>query len=75
MRLPFLGIFLALADDSFVLSTHREIGSYFKEVSVSHWLVTGYNLGYSVALPAVSVKDYPLIQMPCAIYANLVYCV
>lgn len=57
MRKTLLGIFLALADDSFVLSTHGEIASHFSAMSVSHWLVTGYNLGYAVALPAVSGRS------------------
>lgn len=58
-----IGIFIAIADDSFVLSTHGEIASAFQALSVGHWLVTGYNLGYLVSLPAVSWKLFS----PCFI--------
>ncbi|KAJ5953450.1 major facilitator superfamily domain-containing protein [Penicillium verhagenii] len=46
-----LGVFLALADDSFVLSTHTEIASHFNHISLGSWLVTAYNLGYGMTLP------------------------
>ncbi|KAJ5927974.1 hypothetical protein N7466_006930 [Penicillium verhagenii] len=48
-----LGVFLALADDSFVLSTHTEIASHFNHISLGSWLVTAYNLGYGMTLPLV----------------------
>ncbi|KAJ5109745.1 transporter [Penicillium argentinense] len=50
-RIRLLGIFLAAADDSFVLVTHGEIGSHFKRVPLGPWLITVYNLGYMATLP------------------------
>lgn len=45
------GSFLATADETFVLTTAREIAESFQKGSSSMWLITGYNMGYSMALP------------------------
>ena len=47
------GVFLANADTSLVVATHGSIALEFNSFSSSPWLLTGYTLGYSVALPAV----------------------
>ncbi|OBT67636.1 hypothetical protein VE03_03825 [Pseudogymnoascus sp. 23342-1-I1] len=52
------GVFLAQADDSFVLSTHGEIASHFQRLSLGPWLVTAYNLGCCVALPMYGRLSY-----------------
>ncbi|KAI9791588.1 MAG: hypothetical protein M1816_003674 [Peltula sp. TS41687] len=48
------GVFLANADDSFVIATYDTIASHYQQVSDAPWLLTAYNLGYLVALPVVS---------------------
>ncbi|CEJ60628.1 hypothetical protein PMG11_09197 [Penicillium brasilianum] len=46
-----LGIFIAYCDESFVIATHKEIAYSFGQISTSYWLVTGFNLGWAIALP------------------------
>ncbi|KAE8391149.1 major facilitator superfamily domain-containing protein [Aspergillus alliaceus] len=45
------GTFLAMADESFVLSNSEEIGGQFRQSSFGPWILCSYNLGYCVALP------------------------
>ena len=49
-----IGAFIANADTSFVIATYASIASEFGNVSRGPWLLVGYTLGYSVALPIVS---------------------
>ncbi|RDH24246.1 MFS general substrate transporter [Aspergillus niger ATCC 13496] len=47
-----LAIFIAyLGNESLVIATYDIIASEFHELSKASWLVTGYNLGYCIALP------------------------
>ncbi|KAE8315917.1 major facilitator superfamily domain-containing protein [Aspergillus transmontanensis] len=46
-----LGAFLAGADDSFFISTHDHIASSFGQLPLGSWLLTAYNMGYSIGLP------------------------
>lgn len=48
-----IGIFLAAADDSFVIATHGEIATDFKQVALGPWIVSAYNLGFIATLPLV----------------------
>lgn len=62
MNVPFvadvpLGVFVAGADQSFIMVTYEMIASHFGDVSDSAWVLSGYNLGYCVALPVVSKVD------------------
>ncbi|PKY07904.1 putative transporter [Aspergillus campestris IBT 28561] len=50
----FIGIFLAAADDSIVVSTWAAIASQFNRLSHGLWLVIAYNFGYCVSLPVYS---------------------
>ncbi|OJK05285.1 hypothetical protein ASPACDRAFT_38856 [Aspergillus aculeatus ATCC 16872] len=43
--------FLASSDESVVIATYDVIASEFHELAKGPWLVTGYNLGYCIALP------------------------
>ncbi|PWY69497.1 MFS transporter [Aspergillus heteromorphus CBS 117.55] len=52
--IAYLGAFLASSDESLVIATYDIIASEFHELSKASWLVTGYNLGYCVALPVYS---------------------
>ncbi|KAE8376791.1 major facilitator superfamily domain-containing protein [Aspergillus bertholletiae] len=47
----FLGILLAVADESIVLSTWSVIASDFHRLSQGWWLLAAYNLGWCVSLP------------------------
>ena len=49
------GVFLVNADTSLVVATYPTIASEFKNLTQGPWMLTGYTLGFSVALPAVSV--------------------
>ncbi len=46
-------MFLANADLGLVLATYSSIASDLRDLDNGAWLLTGYQLGYSVALPAV----------------------
>ncbi|OQD64419.1 hypothetical protein PENPOL_c007G05983 [Penicillium polonicum] len=46
-----LSCFLANADESFVLTTGSDVASALNASSSAAWLITGYNLGYILALP------------------------
>ncbi|CAI7600682.1 unnamed protein product [Penicillium palitans] len=46
-----LACFLANADESFVLTTGSDVASDLNASSSAAWLITGYNLGYILALP------------------------
>ncbi|KAJ5858428.1 hypothetical protein N7534_003705 [Penicillium rubens] len=46
-----LACFLANADESFVLTTGSDVASALNASSSAAWLITGYNLGYILALP------------------------
>ncbi|KAI1916883.1 hypothetical protein LOZ61_000785 [Ophidiomyces ophidiicola] len=46
-----LGAFVAGGDESMVISTYGSIASDLHQLSRGPWLVTGYTLGYCVALP------------------------
>lgn len=47
------GVFLASADEQLVMATYGPIASEFENLSDGSWLLTGYNLGYCIALPLV----------------------
>jgi MFS family permease len=47
----WIGTFLGISDEFFVLTTSRQIAESFNKGSSSSWLFVGYNLGYSMALP------------------------
>ncbi|KAB8265073.1 major facilitator superfamily domain-containing protein [Aspergillus pseudonomiae] len=47
----FLGVFLAAADESIVLSTWSVIASEFHRLSQGSWLLAAYNFGWCVSLP------------------------
>ncbi|RAH48131.1 MFS transporter [Aspergillus brunneoviolaceus CBS 621.78] len=49
--IAYLGAFLASSDESVVIATYDVIASEFHELAKGPWLVTGYNLGYCIALP------------------------
>ncbi|RAH87162.1 MFS transporter [Aspergillus japonicus CBS 114.51] len=49
--IAYLGAFLASSDESVVIATYHVIASEFHELAKGPWLVTGYNLGYCIALP------------------------
>lgn len=51
------GVFLALADESFVISTHDDIAGSFHQMSVGPWLLTVYSLGYTISLPTVGASS------------------
>ncbi len=53
------GVFLVNADTSLVVATYPTIASEFKNLTQGPWMLTGYTLGFSVALPAVSVYLSP----------------
>ncbi|KAJ5379820.1 uncharacterized protein N7496_002248 [Penicillium cataractarum] len=46
-----LACFLANADETFVLSTGSDVASALNASSSASWLITAYNLGYTVGLP------------------------
>ncbi|KAE8362456.1 major facilitator superfamily domain-containing protein [Aspergillus caelatus] len=47
----FVGVFLASADESLVISTWSSIASQFNRLSEGSWLLVAYNFGYCVSLP------------------------
>ncbi|KAF7589497.1 hypothetical protein BBP40_004204 [Aspergillus hancockii] len=47
----FIGVFLASADESLVISTWSSIASQFHRLSEGSWLLVAYNFGYCVSLP------------------------
>ncbi|KAF5855778.1 hypothetical protein ETB97_008439 [Aspergillus alliaceus] len=47
----FLGILLAAADDSLVITTWSVIASDFHRLSQGSWLLAAYNFGWCVSLP------------------------
>ncbi|KNG86327.1 hypothetical protein ANOM_005221 [Aspergillus nomiae NRRL 13137] len=47
----FIGVFLASADESLVISTWSSIASQFNRLSEGSWLLVAYNFGYCVSLP------------------------
>ncbi|PYI20578.1 MFS transporter [Aspergillus violaceofuscus CBS 115571] len=49
--IAYLGAFLASSDESVVIATYDVVASEFHELAKGPWLVTGYNLGYCIALP------------------------
>ncbi|KAI9788585.1 MAG: hypothetical protein M1816_006834 [Peltula sp. TS41687] len=55
-----LGVFLCHADDTLVLTTHETIASQFQDLSSGPWPLTGYTLGYCVALPVESALHTPV---------------
>lgn len=48
------GVFIASADETLVLAIYGAISSDFENLSDGPFLMTGYTLGYCVALPMVS---------------------
>lgn len=58
LTVGFVGVFLASADDSLVYATYGTIASHFEALSDGPLLLTGYTLGYCVALPVVSQNPY-----------------
>ncbi|UDD62397.1 hypothetical protein AFCA_009715 [Aspergillus flavus] len=53
----FIGVFLAAADESIVLSTWSVIASEFHRLSQGSWLLAAYNFGWCVSLPVVSYSS------------------
>ncbi|KAJ5263966.1 transporter [Penicillium angulare] len=51
VSIALLGMFFAAADDSFVLATHGEIATDFKQLALGPWIVSAYNLGFITTLP------------------------
>jgi MFS family permease len=49
-----IACFLANADETFVLSTGSDVASALNASGSASWLITSYNLGYTVGLPVVS---------------------
>lgn len=49
-----VGVFWSLGCESFVMSTHDDIASFFNQLSMGSWLLTAYNMGYCMMLPLVS---------------------
>ncbi|KAE8391853.1 major facilitator superfamily domain-containing protein [Aspergillus alliaceus] len=47
----FIGVFIASADESLVISTWSSIASQFNRLSEGSWLLVAYNFGYCVSLP------------------------
>lgn len=58
-----LGVFIAHADEMLVLTTYETIASQFQDLSNGPWLLTGYTLGYCVALPVVSSLTFSTCSM------------
>ncbi|KAL2844434.1 major facilitator superfamily domain-containing protein [Aspergillus pseudodeflectus] len=51
----FLGVLIASADESIMISTYTAIASQFHALSHGSWLVMAYNFGYCISLPVCSV--------------------
>ncbi|KAL3462109.1 major facilitator superfamily domain-containing protein [Aspergillus heterothallicus] len=51
----FLGVLIASADESIMISTYTAIASQFHALAEGSWLVMAYNFGYCIALPVCSV--------------------
>ncbi|KAL4864077.1 hypothetical protein BDV12DRAFT_17020 [Aspergillus spectabilis] len=51
----FLGVFIASADESVVVSTYSAIASQFHHLSEGSWLLLAYNFGYCISLPVYGV--------------------
>ncbi|KAF9884866.1 hypothetical protein FE257_000933 [Aspergillus nanangensis] len=47
----FLGVFVASADESLVISTYGTIASQFQQLARGSWLLVSYNFGFCVSLP------------------------
>ncbi|EAW11605.1 putative MFS transporter [Aspergillus clavatus NRRL 1] len=47
----WLGEFIDAVDQTILVSTYGTISSQFHSLTMGSWLLTGYNLGYCVALP------------------------
>lgn len=74
MRVLPTGVFIAGADHSFLMVTYETIASHFDAVSYDAWILTGYNLGYCMALPAVKTDALPVLlhtQRREEVYADL----
>ena len=50
-------MYVAGADQFFIIATYEEIASDVNGLSKAPWLLTGYNLGYCVALPVVRANS------------------
>ncbi|KAL2793501.1 major facilitator superfamily domain-containing protein [Aspergillus keveii] len=55
MYCGFLGVLIASADESIMISTYTAIASQFHALSHGSWLVMAYNFGYCISLPVCSV--------------------
>ncbi|KZF26756.1 putative transporter [Xylona heveae TC161] len=51
IAVALFGVFLAGGDESLVISMYGEVASEFQNLTDGPWLMTGYTLGYCVALP------------------------
>ncbi|KAL2824262.1 major facilitator superfamily domain-containing protein [Aspergillus cavernicola] len=51
----FLGVFIASADESLVISTYSAIASQFHRLKEGSWLLLAYNFGFCISLPIYSV--------------------
>ncbi|KAL2864383.1 major facilitator superfamily domain-containing protein [Aspergillus lucknowensis] len=51
----FLGVLIASADESVMISTYSAIASQFHRLSEGSWLLLAYNFGYCISLPVYSV--------------------
>ena len=54
------------------MATYVEVASEMRELQNAAWLLTGYNLGYCVALPVVrSPFSLPFALCPCLLSFTL----
>ncbi|MCJ1230374.1 hypothetical protein MMC12_007047 [Toensbergia leucococca] len=66
-----IGVFLVNADTSLVVATYPTIASEFRNLPEGPWMLTGYTLGFSVALPAYGAtsdalgRKLPLLVAYC----------
>ncbi|KAL4802018.1 major facilitator superfamily domain-containing protein [Aspergillus unguis] len=51
----FIGVLIASADESLMISTYSAIASQFHRLSEGSWLLLAYNFGYCISLPVYSV--------------------
>ncbi|MCJ1230460.1 hypothetical protein MMC12_007134 [Toensbergia leucococca] len=69
--IAIIGVFLVNADTSLVVATYPAIASEFRNLSEGPWMLTGYTLGFSVALPAYGAtsdalgRKVPLLVAYC----------
>lgn len=55
----YIASFLANADESFIFTTGSDVAAALGASELTSWLITAYNLGYTAALPLVSLSPLP----------------